>query len=1284
MSSEQRRQPVVSGISPKEGMPGTTITLRGENLGTDSTDLVALIICDTDCLLSAQWKSSTKIIARVGQAKRGIGEIILVTKSGGRGVSNVQFRVFIEQVGPLVESPIWVDESRTVPTRSSAARNVAELPQNRDALGIKADSSTESSVPFIDLLKLFPDSSGNLRMENFNAGWYLLENHKNTSYENLERGISNLKKEITKERQSSNDTHKNNLYSLIDCVDALYNLHMSIESDCAEYGWPLTTNAKTLLDSAMGTADGIFSEVLSRKDRADCTRNAMSLLTRFRFIFFLVDTIDENMTKGDYASILNDYARAKALFKDSDTTLFKEILRVLEIKMQNFKDTLKQKLIDTPTSYEEQSRLIKYLKILDPTSNPAWECITAYHCWLEKVLWDLQNNYSRQAAGEDRRKMEFVNVENVSHYVLSFISELLSLLTDKLLLFWKLAQNYSDASDEKYLEQQDDINQMLTNTINVSSWLIWNALMPSGLPEQIVAQYENDFASWKGLDVLNDDARLSLLVSGLKSVRLAIKSLLESQFSRPHVQPLMELSKTIRLKCLEIATATASRKILALAAQETWNVDIGTQTPKTGLPDLYESELNEILTTVTQVLSSNGYPGEEDLFLKENIRQVIVNRFIHVVCSFKDCCDQLLRAKKRPNKLNMEATEIVNSDGIECPTDKFNCCFAEKPLTSELNSRKLLICVCNLDYILHHSLPTICKRFSENGIKFADLILEQSKHRFSSFQRELIGKYLEMKQKPLELLISSSNYDHLPDEEDVSLFVKEVIMGVVFIKAELRLLLPQLTFQILSPAVESLMQKLLDSVAEIVNRTIGGETATQIVIDITALERTFQPFLSDRLLLLQSSIKFFHQSMQLAIEGLKTDGRENVDLNASDVKPWALFSDGLPSWRLTEMSVVQFVMLLGSYLFFNYRLYTITIGMSLAARKVVRVIAFCIALMAHLAYFMFYIYILDGTFIALAFYYHTMVITFVFYLFELFADNIAGLNDVPLLTSRTLHTTIAVVFAIFLTGYGVSVTHAPPKVLSVPIKIQNLPSAYNGFSIALLTDIHIGPTVHKERIEQIVEIVNELKADSVAISGDLVDSFLNNVKPKAMPLKNLKSNYGTFFASGNHDYYHSDINEVLQFLRNDLNFTVFHNAGASIRKDDKILCFAGVDDLHSNALRIAGHGVDVAKAISDCPTNSTIVLLAHQPNLASMIIRSSPRNIDLILSGHTHGGQFYIFWLIAYLQNAFLRGLYLEPKTGTQIFVSAGVNYWGPPVKMRNLCEIIVVRLYSADYNGNF
>lgn len=195
-------------------------------------------------------------------------------------------------------------------------------------------------------------------------------------------------------------------------------------------------------------------------------------------------------------------------------------MNVLDMKMTNLKEVLKQKLISSPSSFEEQSRLIKYLKLLDPESSPAWDCITSYHCWLENVLWEMQNKYCKLANEELNDQLEFANFESGSNYVLTFINETFALLTEKLPTFWKLAQNYSDPSDEKYLEQQDDINQMLGNTINVTSWVLLNSLIPTALPDEVIQQYKNEFAVWPATNQKDKSVLLNQLLSALKLLRL--------------------------------------------------------------------------------------------------------------------------------------------------------------------------------------------------------------------------------------------------------------------------------------------------------------------------------------------------------------------------------------------------------------------------------------------------------------------------------------------------------------------------------------------------------------------------------------------------------------------------------------------------------------------------------------------------------------------------------------------------------------------------------------------
>uniref|UniRef100_A0A8R1TNN6 Calcineurin-like phosphoesterase domain-containing protein n=1 Tax=Onchocerca volvulus TaxID=6282 RepID=A0A8R1TNN6_ONCVO len=283
--------------------------------------------------------------------------------------------------------------------------------------------------------------------------------------------------------------------------------------------------------------------------------------------------------------------------------------------------------------------------------------------------------------------------------------------------------------------------------------------------------------------------------------------------------------------------------------------------------------------------------------------------------------------------------------------------------------------------------------------------------------------------------------------------------------------------------------------------------------------------------------------------------------------------------------------------------------------------------------------------------------------------------------SRKFNTILSLLLAIFLTGVGFAATRSAPVVNRVNVKIRNLPLSLDGFTIVLLTDVHIGPTVNQRRIEEIVAKTNELHTDMVAISGDLVDGFLSNLVQPTLSLANLKSKYGVYYATGNHEYYYGDTNEWLHYFTTKLNITVLHNTNRNLCSNSgDCICVAGVDDLLTEKLRIPDHHMDAERALSGCSETQPVILLVHQPNAASKILRSTKKRIDLILSGHTHAGQFYVVWLFVYLKNDFLHGLYKIKNSDTQIYVSSGVNYWGPPNMILRIthCPIIISGIISA------
>uniref|UniRef100_A0A914PNX5 Calcineurin-like phosphoesterase domain-containing protein n=1 Tax=Panagrolaimus davidi TaxID=227884 RepID=A0A914PNX5_9BILA len=284
-------------------------------------------------------------------------------------------------------------------------------------------------------------------------------------------------------------------------------------------------------------------------------------------------------------------------------------------------------------------------------------------------------------------------------------------------------------------------------------------------------------------------------------------------------------------------------------------------------------------------------------------------------------------------------------------------------------------------------------------------------------------------------------------------------------------------------------------------------------------------------------------------------------------------------------------------------------------------------------------------------------------------------------TSTTLHTIIAIVAALALVIEGFISVEVRPTIKNLNILITNLPPEFHGFSIVLVTDIHTGASVGKGKVAEVVKVVNSLDPDIITVVGDLTDGYKGYIGDRAKPLKDLKSRYGNFGTLGNHEYFYENIDNWVKFYKEDLNLTMLINDGVILERNGKQLCLAGLDDFYTEDAKFDGHKMNVTKALQSCPKNISTIILEHQPKGAAKILEELPKigyHADLILSGHTHGGQMYAVYPMVRLANKYLYGHYIYKETNTQIYVSSGVNYWGPPVKMMaSMCEIVYIRILS-------
>ncbi len=251
-----------------------------------------------------------------------------------------------------------------------------------------------------------------------------------------------------------------------------------------------------------------------------------------------------------------------------------------------------------------------------------------------------------------------------------------------------------------------------------------------------------------------------------------------------------------------------------------------------------------------------------------------------------------------------------------------------------------------------------------------------------------------------------------------------------------------------------------------------------------------------------------------------------------------------------------------------------------------------------------------------------------------------------------------------LGAYGVAVARGKVGVKKVDVALKRFPEALDGFKLVQISDVHIGPTLGRAWLADIVASINTLDADLVVITGDLVDGSVEELADHVAPLADIKSKHGVYFVTGNHEYY-AGVEEWVAHLPS-LGVHVLRNERVEIGDGNGAsFDLAGVDDFHAKP--------NLGRALEGRDASRELVLLAHQPKQA---IDAAKAGVGLQLSGHTHGGQIFPWMFFVKLDQPFVAGL--DRLGDLQIYTSAGTGYWGPPMRVGAPPEISLIELRHA------
>lgn len=263
---------------------------------------------------------------------------------------------------------------------------------------------------------------------------------------------------------------------------------------------------------------------------------------------------------------------------------------------------------------------------------------------------------------------------------------------------------------------------------------------------------------------------------------------------------------------------------------------------------------------------------------------------------------------------------------------------------------------------------------------------------------------------------------------------------------------------------------------------------------------------------------------------------------------------------------------------------------------------------------------------------------------------------------------LAGLVSVGLVGYGATVALGAPSVTRIPIGLRRLDPRVSGFRIALVSDIHLGPLLGRTFTQRVVDIVNAERPDAIAIVGDLVDGSVAHLAEAAEPLRELRAPHGTYFVTGNHEYY-SGYTEWVDHVRT-LGIRPLRNERTTIEWNGGSFELAGVNDATADQWQ---DDAAVGKALRGRDPRQAVVLLAHQPVTVDEAVA---HDVDLQLSGHTHGGQITPFELAVSLQQGAVAGL--SQVGDTKLYVTSGAGFWGPPVRVGSEPDVSIVELRAG------
>ncbi|XP_013098613.2 exocyst complex component 2 [Stomoxys calcitrans] len=849
-------QPVVTGLSPKEGPPGTRVIIRGEFLGTKPTDLIGLKICGSDCLLSAEWVSPNKIIARSGPAK-GVGDIIVTTRSGGEGSSSVKFRAIgnHEIIGPLKESAVWIDEAPSQNFAWGRRTLVQSVLTQEDPLGLSTEGNEQKNVE--NLRELFPNASGDLLQENFSPALFLLEKHSATTFADLKAGLNYLNRKVESQKEGQLSFLKSNAGSVIDQLDTLMNIRDKLQEDNKLYGSEPLNVLEQEIENSISKSENIFTDVLVRKEKADSTRAVLLALSRHKFLFCLPNSVEKKAAAGEYDIVVNDYARAKSRFGKTEIPIFRTVMEEVDQRILQIRKQLHEKVIKMPQSVEQQRKLIKALISLEVQQSgsslneksrnvdPAWDAIDARAKYLEQTFKQTFELYaSKDAPGAEKTKNRDINQPPNR---VTFCEEICEIAASQLPDLWRLGQMYFTGELRGPNDPRPgDFKRMILNA--VEKFCIYLKVAMCTTDSEARALRQSVGLIWP-IAHGSHDVFKSWLPQCLRYTRITYATLISLDLPSAVLDIVQKFIDETRMHCFSNIFERATQKCSKLTDLETWEMGVEDFPGATLLPQRLEELLIETLDEAKQACI-NPEIREGNLLESESDGQREVSlRLQKLLLCFCDVIQDLAFNSHKEETPTHNVSQLLgypNNQSSGPASGRFASLSSTTAITWE---QRMLCCLANCAYCNRSFFHRVGKLFERYGYPLPSLAIETARYSVNKLFSNILDAYVEHKGDPLVGTIEPSMYlggfqwDVEMPIGNLRPYAHECCDNLVGVYSEIFTISPALLRSILEPIVLTISEELARLMSCVPQFSYSG--AIQANVDIRLLRDTLRVYTNE-------------------------------------------------------------------------------------------------------------------------------------------------------------------------------------------------------------------------------------------------------------------------------------------------------------------------------------------------------------------------------------------------------------------------------------------------------